>query len=265
MSKLEYLIYQNSSKLNDSEIRIIQFVINNAKACKKLSLTELSQKLYVSRSAIFRMCKHLGLSGYNELKFYLNEIIQEKEQNININFLTNNFSSDLIKETQNLYKNFKSLDLNEFYTELNNAGHIYIYSTGWIQQMLSNYLSHELLLFGISSIILPAAISELEMVGKIARKGDMLFIISYTGDNKEIKDELGKFEVVNNKFRYVSFTDLKQNKLASLSDYNFYYPTINFSSSDDVSFILAYSLVDFIVNKFGIWQKEKSDNNDKQN
>lgn len=69
MSKLEYLVYQNSGKLNDSEIRVIQFIINNAKACKGLSLTELARKLYVSRSAIFRLCKHLGLSGYNELKF----------------------------------------------------------------------------------------------------------------------------------------------------------------------------------------------------
>ena len=110
---------------------------------------------------------------------------------------------------------------------------------------------------------MPAAVSELEMVGKIAEKGDMLFIISYTGNNKEINDELGKFEMVNNKLRYVSFTDLKQNKLASLSDYNFYYPTIKFSSRNDVSFILAYTLVDFIINKFGIWQKEKSDKNGK--
>ncbi|MBI0120817.1 MurR/RpiR family transcriptional regulator [Lactobacillus kullabergensis] len=263
MSKLEYLVYQNSSKLNDSEIRIIQFVINNAKLCQKLSLSELSQKLYVSRSAIFRMCKHLGLSGYNELKFYLIEVIQEKEQNSRNEAVPDNFGANVIKEIENLHKNFKILKLDEFYIELNNAKHIYIYSTGWIQQMLSNYLSHELLLFGISSIVLPAAVSELEMVGKIAEKGDMLFIISYTGNNKEINDELGKFEMVNNKLRYVSFTDLKQNKLASLSDYNFYYPTIKFSSRNDVSFILAYTLVDFIINKFGIWQKEKSDKNGK--
>ena len=149
MSKLEYLVYQNSSKLNDSEIRIIQFVINNAKLCQKLSLSELSQKLYVSRSAIFRMCKHLGLSGYNELKFYLIEVIQEKEQNSRNEAVPDNFGANVIKEIENLHKNFKILKLDEFYIELNNAKHIYIYSTGWIQQMLSNYLSHELLLFGI--------------------------------------------------------------------------------------------------------------------
>ena len=66
MSKLKSLIYQNSSKLNDSEIRIIQFVLDNAKLCKNLSLSELAEKLYVSRSAIFRLCKHLGLSGYTD-------------------------------------------------------------------------------------------------------------------------------------------------------------------------------------------------------
>lgn len=262
MSKLKSLIYQNSRKLNDSEIRIIQFVLDNAKLCKSLSLSELAEKLYVSRSAIFRLCKHLGLSGYTELKFYLNEVCSENEQDNNkINF-ANNFGADLEKETENLRKYFDSLDLAKFYTELSNASNVYIYSTGWIQQMLSNYLSHELLLFGISSIVLPAAISELEMVGKIAQKGDMLFIISYTGDNKEINDELTKFELVNNKLRYVSFTDLKQNELASLSDYNFYYPTIKFTTNNNASFFMAYSLVDFLVNKFDIWRKEESEQND---
>ncbi|MDF7671759.1 MurR/RpiR family transcriptional regulator [Lactobacillus sp. ESL0701] len=266
MSKLKSLIYQKSSKLNDSEIRIIQFVLNNAKLCKNLSLSELASKLYVSKSAIFRMCKHLGLSGYSELKFYLNEVSIEDEQAANYADSKNNFDYDLAKETENLSKYFKSLDLDKFYTELSNANNIYIYSTGWIQQILSNYLSHELLLFGISSIVLPAALSELEMVGKIAEKGDLLFIISYTGDNREINDELSKFELVNNKFRYVSFTDLKQSKLASLSDYNFYYPTVKFTNNDNsVSFILAYSLVDLLINKFGIWVDKQHKKNDEQN
>lgn len=257
MSKLKYLIYQNSSRLNDSEIRIIQFVMNNVKLCKSLSLSELSKKLFVSKSAIFRLCKHLGLSGYSEFKFYLNETDVENEQKKNYQNYTNNFSSELLKETENLQKYCETLKLDKFYTELSNANNIYIYSTGWIQQMLSNYLSHELLLFGVSSIVLPAAISELEIVGRIAEKGDMLFIISYTGNNKEINEKLSKFELVNNKFRYVSITDLKQNELASLSDYNFYYPTVKFTTKKNgVSFLPAYILVDFLVNKFGIWEKK---------
>ena len=262
MSILKSLVYQNSSKLNDSEIRIIQFVLDNAKICKTLSLSELAEKLFVSKSAIFRLCKHLGLSGYSELKFYLNEVYIENKQKLSNIDISNNFGPDLTKETANLLKYFQSLDLKNFYTDLSNAKNIYIYSTGWIQQMLSNFLSHELLIFGISSIVLPAAVSELQGVGKIAKKGDMLFIISYTGDNKEINDELGKFELVNNKLRYVSFTDLKKNKLASLANYNFYYPTVNFSTDNTVSFILAYLLIDLLVNNFGIWQNRKSENND---
>lgn len=266
MSKLKSLIYQNSNKLNDSEIRIIQFVINNAKLCKHLSLSELSEKLFVSKSAIFRLCKHLGLSGYSELKFYLNEVdIENKQKMQNIN-QPNHFSSDLVKEITNILKYFQSLDLDKFYMELSNASNIYIYSTGWIQQILANYLSHELLIFGVSSIVLPAALSELEMVGKIAHKGDMLIIISYTGDNKVINDELNKFALTNNKFNYVSFTDLKKSTLASLSDYNFYYPTIKFTTNNNsVSFILAYSVIDLLVNKFGIWKSENSNKNDKTN
>ena len=61
MANLRSMVYDNSHKLNDSEKQIVQYVLNNPRDCSKLSLAKLAKKLYVSESAIFRLCKKLGL------------------------------------------------------------------------------------------------------------------------------------------------------------------------------------------------------------
>ena len=63
MANLRSMVYNSNTKLNDSEKQIIQYVLNNPNDCSKLSLAKLAKKLYVSESAIFRLCKKLGLSG----------------------------------------------------------------------------------------------------------------------------------------------------------------------------------------------------------
>ena len=84
MANLRSMVYNSNTKLNDSEKQIIQYVLNNPNDCSKLSLAKLAKKLYVSESAIFRLCKKLGLSGYSELKFDLVELAESNQKPIKI-------------------------------------------------------------------------------------------------------------------------------------------------------------------------------------
>lgn len=56
----------------------MSYLLEYPEAASKLSLLELAHKLYVSRSAIFRLGKKLGLSGFSELKFELGNSRLEK-------------------------------------------------------------------------------------------------------------------------------------------------------------------------------------------
>lgn len=264
MSNLKSLIYKNGNKLNDSENQIIHFVLNNPELCSNLSLSKLAKKLYVSESAIFRLCKKLGLSGYSEFKFDLAELAKNKNE---AGYMKSDFAEELTKSIDDVLKYFKSLDLKKLFYYLENANNIYIYSTGWLQQLIAEYLSHELLVFGVHSTVLPSALSELCMVYDYVQSGDVLFIISFTGDNEAINDELMKFELTNDKFKCVSFTDMNQNTLASLSDFNFYYSPIAFTEdpdivNDKVAFASAYYLVDLLISEYVMW-REKSGKEDK--
>ncbi|PAK98808.1 transcriptional regulator [Lactobacillus kefiranofaciens] len=257
MADLRSMVYDNSNKLNDSEKQIVQFVLNNPKDCSRLSLAKLAKKLYVSESAIFRLCKKLGLSGYSELKFDLIELAQSRQKPIKIE---NNFARELSRVNDDVLKYFKQRDFNSLYRELENAGTVYIYSTGWQQELIAQYLAHELFVVGKHATVLPSALDELKAASRFAKKGDVLFIISFTGNNKTINEEITKLELVNDKFRCVSFTNMKQNKLASLVQHNIYFPTIAFTDDADyksgkVAFTPAYYLIDLLISEYVAWQQ----------
>lgn len=258
MANIRSMVVRNSGRLNNSERQIIQFILSNPAACRKLSLSQLAKKLYVSQSAIFRLCKKLGLSGYSELRFKLDELIETKKESAQV---VTSFNIDLSNALRDVLKYFRGLDLSQLFHEMQISDHIYIYSTGWQQELLARYLSHELFIVGKTATVLPAALGELKAADSFAKPNDILFVISYTGDNRELNTELSQLELTNDKFKYVSFTNMKQNKLASLAQFNFYYPTIAYTQDQDyidgkVAFSPAYYLIDLLIGGYTAWQKD---------
>lgn len=259
MANLKTMILKNNDKLNDSEKKIIQFVVSNPKSCSKLSLSKLAKKLYVSESAIFRLCKKLGLSGYSELKFDLSELASSQSKSIHIR---SDFVHDLQKANTDVEKYFHSLDLKKLYEYFEGSHTIYIYSTGWQQQLIAQYLAHELFIVGIHATVLPAALDELIYASEYARKGDVLFIISFNGEVDTLNNELTKLKMSNDKFVLVSLTNMKQNKLASIAQYNMYFPTVAFVEAPTerkLAFTPAYYLIDLLVSDYSAWHYRKKD------
>ncbi len=103
------------------------------------------------------------------------------------------------------------------------------------------------------AIILPSARDEVALLGRSARENDMLFVISFGGFNKTIIEELKKIDVVNTELKLVSLTSWQTGKLASLSDYSFFFKTtpFQFSKQNAVTFSSAYVLIDLIMNSYG--------------
>ena len=69
---LETAVMKKKESFNETDKAIVSYLLKYPEAASQLSLLELAQKLYVSKSAIFRLSKKLGLSGFSELKFELN-------------------------------------------------------------------------------------------------------------------------------------------------------------------------------------------------
>ncbi|MFR4790078.1 MAG: MurR/RpiR family transcriptional regulator, partial [Lactobacillus acidophilus] len=78
---LETAVMKKKESLNETDKAIVSYLLKYPEDASKLSLMELAQNLYVSKSAIFRLSKKLGLSGFSELKFELTELTNKKVQN----------------------------------------------------------------------------------------------------------------------------------------------------------------------------------------
>lgn len=259
MTDLKRRVWEKSGELSTSEKEIVRFLFSNSKLCSHLSLAKLATKLYVSESSIFRLCKKIGLSGYSELRFELSDLAHERKIN------TVDIATEVENASQEVLNYYNTLDLEKLFLDIEHANTIYLYSTGWSQELIARYLLRELFIIGKNAVMLPSAISELKMVSKRATEGDMLFIISYSGDNVQIRDEISKIQLINNKIITVSFTTLRPAELVSLVDYSFFFRTLKFekfwvegdATIDSLS--PAYTFVDLLIAKYYQWEKSKGE------
>ncbi|QQP28760.1 MurR/RpiR family transcriptional regulator [Lactobacillus ultunensis] len=249
---LETAVMKKKESFNDTDKAIVSYLLQYPEAASKLSLMELAQKLYVSKSAIFRLSKKLGLSGFSELKFELSELTMKKKQQEKY-AQELDFDANLQKVIDDTFKYFKGLNLTNLFNDLDNADTIYIYSTGWQQQIIAEYLTHSFFLIGKKAIILPSARDEVSMLAQSVAANDLLFIISFGGFNKTIIDELKKIDTMNGKLKFVSLTSWQPGKIASLSDYSFFFKTTPFqiSNQNAVTFSSVYVLIDLLMNEYG--------------
>lgn len=109
---LEAAVMKNKEAFNETDKAIVSYLLQYPEAASKLSLMELAQKLYVSKSAIFRLSKKLGLSGFSELKFELSELTAKKAQREKY-AQGLNFDANLQKILEETVKYFKGLNLTD--------------------------------------------------------------------------------------------------------------------------------------------------------
>ncbi len=65
------LITTQYNSLTKAEKRVADFVLTNSLEAQYMSITDLAASSMVAEATIFRFCKTLGLSGYNEFKLSL--------------------------------------------------------------------------------------------------------------------------------------------------------------------------------------------------
>lgn len=91
------------------EMEIAHYVLEHKDDMEELSIQELSDKVFVSKSGIHRFCKKLGLKGFNELKVRIakdSADLQTNDSLINVNypFEQNDGPKEIAFKIQELYK-----------------------------------------------------------------------------------------------------------------------------------------------------------------
>lgn len=215
---LETLENEHFSELNETDKEIIQFINRNRVMVRDSSLADVAKKSLFSKSSIFRVCQKLGLTGFSQLKYLLqDEASQTQDSDID-------FVSQTVKSVLWMSNQFKSTKLNAIFETIYNANNIYIYSTGWEQQIVAQQLQRNLYLAGQMAFSFPSAVDEMSLQRTHIDANDVLIVISYTGMNETVLKMVQDFNLQG--VKTVAFTSFRQNRLSQIAQYNLYYDTV---------------------------------------
>ena len=126
---LAELVNSNYNKLNENDLHIVKYILNNKKNCYKMGIIELANKCNVSKSTILRLTQKLGLSGYSEFKIFL-----KWEDNKNIEE-DNDYIENICKSLNDTIKNNDNENIKKICKIIHDSQRIFIYGTGRAQQM----------------------------------------------------------------------------------------------------------------------------------
>ncbi|MGN1345036.1 MAG: MurR/RpiR family transcriptional regulator [Traorella sp.] len=214
-TKLDLLINENHSKLNDIDLHILGFVTNNIRLCTKLSISELAKKCSVSTATVLRTAQKLGFSGFSEFKYFLKTDDNEK---VTLKVDSMEILNQDIAQTMKMFS--QNSHLQEIYEIMDRAQNIYAYGTGIGQRLMLQEFSRCLLNVNKNIILVPAT-GELKIMKNNMNQNDLLFIASWSGNIDKYRDTLINLEVMG--VPMISITNLTNNELSSIAKYNLYF------------------------------------------
>jgi RpiR family glv operon transcriptional regulator len=249
--RLEEVINNNYSKLNENDLYILKFICSNTKECINLSINDLGDKCNVSRTTILRFTQKLGFKGYSEFKVFLSW--QEKENDETEQDYVNKFYLDL-EETK---KNINQRNLLKISKLIYEAERVFVYGTGMTQISVAKEMQRTFLASRKYFYVIEGE-SELQTVLSDITSKDFLIIITLSGTREFLVKITNNLNM--NGIKYVSMTKFIDNKIARNTPYNLYiFTTIIkvIGKGDYESTALFFLLVDILFREYLIYAENQ--------
>lgn len=186
--KIEELINNNYNKLNENDIYILKYILQNKTECFNLGITELARRCNVSKTTILRCIKKLGFEGYSEFRIYL------KWKENDLDKTNNNIVEKLIIDINQTINYLKDRDFTEICKLIYNAENIFVYGTGAPQRVVAQALKQT---FFAANKYLYMIEGEGEFEGLIDKitKNDIVIIISLSGNTTSLESYTNKLSL----------------------------------------------------------------------
>ena len=223
MTQLEFEL-----EFSQSEKQIARYILDNGEDVLSLTVKELANKTYTSPATIVRLCRKIGLEGYNDFKIKYSAELQydqRSKKRIDVNFPYNpndnheTIADNLAILTNEVVKDTHQLidfdNLNTIVDLLYNAEEIDIYGFG--NSILAGLsFQHKMVRVG-KNVNLRTIPGEQIFLASISNERKAAIMISYSGET----GELIRFANVlkRKKTPIIAITSLGDNQLSKLADY----------------------------------------------
>lgn len=190
--ELQRLVYEKESELNELDLDILNYILNNQEKVQSLGILQLAEQTHASKSSILRMTKKLGFSGYSEFKYFLRH---KNTQEISLQQELNIFDQQLV-DIQRTINDLRQNNIQPILNLLHQSQTIYCYATGFIQKIALDEFYTRMLSLNKRALVLPNK-TELDMVMPMINEKDCVLVASLSGETEDVKPNLLTLEMRN--------------------------------------------------------------------
>lgn len=243
MMRLEELINEHYDNLNDNDMHVLKYILNNRETCYNMGINELADACHASRSSILRMTQKLNFTGYSEFRVLLKWENQSKD-------FDDNHNSTFQNDITTTLKNLEAKDFEPVNELLYSARRIFIYGTGTAQLKCAEEAQRLFAIIHRFITIIHDKV-EFDMILPGIQDDDAVIIMSLSGDTPSLIPQVK--QLVAKGITFVSITNLKNNKLAQLSPHNIYATSTETTTRNGmelVSFVPFHLTIDMMFRKY---------------
>lgn len=178
--------------LTPTENQLAQYILKNKEEIQNLTIQHLAERTFTSKSAIHRLCKKIGLNGFNELKVKLAQDLVEEHKtrtqiDVNFPFTAHDTQRVIAEKLLKLYEasiidTYHSInieDLNRCVTLLHDADIVDIYTQAHNLNVAENF-QDKMRSIG-RSVNCPKSTYEQRCMATASKKNHVAVILSYSG------------------------------------------------------------------------------------
>lgn len=237
----ETLIKNKRDVLSQLDLEISDTIMQNKALMPDMSIGELANLSFTSKSSILRFSKKLGFKGYTDFKLLVNWTVAEGEEETNQ--LTPNEIGKRVELV--LEKNVEVHKLDTFFATLHQRKSIYLLATSMDQTIQAEHLTKSFLKIGLFMVMIPSN-SGSDISSTIVESlnpEDLLIVFSHSGENENLKELL--LIPIMNRVPIISFTYTRKNWLEAASKVNFF---VDGQDDFDSFFYTSYihMMIDFL-------------------
>lgn len=237
-------------RLNKNDLYICQYISTHKKECSRMTIDELAARCNISRSSILRFAQKLSLNGYSELKVYL-KLETERGDREDRDILT-----EVCDDYHQAIEDFKARDCRRICRMLYEAKRVFVYGTGSMQNSVGREMQRKFLYLKKCIYTFDGA-GEMRPLLDMLSKGDVVIIISLHGESEQAVNCAKEVKIRD--IPLISFTKMKVNSLARLSDETLYAGTSVIGSAVNDNYetsMLFFMLTEILLVKYMVYKSE---------
>lgn len=229
--------------LTESERKALTYVMNHVDEVPYLTINQLAEQAFISKTVIINLAQKMGFSGFKELKYHINQqlkqdVVDHQQHQLSIKEAT----SQSVNRTMSLTSETDLLTCAETLLAANN---IFIMARG-TSKPVGYYLEHLLFSLGIHCFFIKDYNLSESFTNLVTEK-DVVILISLSGSTKKIVDTARKVHL--KKAKIISLTSFQSSILSSYADLKLFCHTEeqDTKTDDAISRIGFFLIVDLLV------------------